>query len=310
VTLVDELDRYLSVRRSLGYDLSTSARILGNFLAFMDKNGDERITSSVFLEWQRDFGHAGRDTWAARYSAVRLFSQWLSGLGQHHEALPPGLIPNRARRVRPHIYSADEIANIVMVAADLPSTYGVRGLTCSTLFGLIAATGLRISEALGLDVDDVDLENGVLTIRQGKLGKARLVPLHASVKDRLRLYMLERDRLLGRPSQPLFVTCRGERMGDCGARYNFAQVCQHIGLRTPQLYGRHGRGPRIHDLRHSFAVRTLIQWYQAGADPNREMVKLTTYLGHVKPEHTYWYIEAVPELLQLASDRLAQESRP
>jgi integrase/recombinase XerD len=302
--LAEELDRYLTIRRSLGYDLGTTTRVLRRFIAFAESQGAEHVGTDLFLRWQRAFGRAGRQTWAARLGMVRLFAQWLHGLDPTHEVPPQGLIPNRYRRSRPYIYSDEEIANIVAAAAELPSVYGLRGLTCSTLFGLIATTGLRISEALGLDAGDVDLELGVLTIRRGKLGKARLVPIDNSVALRLHAYAAERDRLLGFAPRPFFVGDRGARIGDCGARYNFALVCQRLGLRSPQRFGRHGRGPRIHDLRHSFAAQTMIGWYRTGQDPAREMIKLMTYLGHTKPENTYWYIEAVPELLELAAHRV------
>ena len=304
MSLRHELDRYLTVRRSLGYSLGTVERVLCRFVDFAEGEQAPHVSTALFLRWQDAFGQAGRQTWAARLGMVRQFAQWLHGLDQVHEVPPQGLIPNRYRRVRPYIYSAAEIAAIVNAAAELPSVYGMRGLTCSTLFGLIAVTGLRISEALGLDAADVDLHEGVLRVRRGKLGKERLIPLADSVVERLRAYAGERDRLLGLTPEPFFVTCGGDRLGDCGARCNFALVCQRIGLRAPQLYGRHGRGPRIHDLRHSFAARTIIDWYRAGKDPAREMIKLTTYLGHTTPDNTYWYIEAVPELLELASQRV------
>ena len=306
--LTEELDRYLTIRRSLGYDLRTSARVLRRFIAFAESQGAEHISTDLFQRWQASFGQASRQTWAVRLGIVRLFGAWLHGLDPAHEAPPRGLIPSRARRPRPYIYSDEEIASIVNAAAELPSVYGLRGLTYSTLFGLIAATGLRISEALGLDAGDVDLEIGVLTVRRGKLGKARLVPIDGSVTQRLRAYANERDRLLAFAPQPFFVNDQGARVGDCGARYNFALVSQRLGLRSPQRYGRHGRGPRIHDLRHSFAVRTIIGWYRQGQDPAREMIKLTTYLGHASPENTYWYIEATPELLELASQRITGPS--
>lgn len=308
MTLRRELDRYLIVRRSLGYDLSTSERVLRRFVDFAEAERASHITTDLFLRWQGAFGEAGRQTWAARLGMVRLFAQWLHGLDLAHEVLSRGLVPSRTRRTRPYIYSAVEIAAIVEDAAELPWIYGMRGLTCSTLFGLIAATGLRISEALGIDTGDVDLEEGVLRIRRGKLGKERLLPLAGSVVEHLHGYTGERDRLLGRTPEPFFVTCAGERVDDCTARYNFALVCQRIGLRDPQRYHRHGRGPRIHDLRHSFAARTIIGWYRTGQDPAREMIKLSTYLGHSNPQHTYWYIEAVPELLELASARLPQSN--
>jgi integrase/recombinase XerD len=305
MSLRHELDRYLTVRRSLGYKLGTTERVLRRFIDFAETEQAQFITTALFLRWQDVFGQAGRQTWAARFDMVRLFAQWLHGLDPAHEPLPRGLIPNRYRRVRPYIFSKIEIAAIIDAAAELPSVYGMRGLTCSTLFGLVAVTGLRISEALDLDIGDVDFDQGVLRIRCGKLGKERLIPLADSVTARLRSYAAERDRLLGVSPEPFFVNCGGDRLGDCTARYNFAQVCQRIGLRARQQYCRHGRGPRIHDLRHSFAARTIIDWYRTGKDPSREMFKLTTYLGHTAPENTYWYIEAVPELLELASHRVA-----
>ncbi len=306
MTLRHELDRYLTVRRSLGYKLGTAERILRRFIEFADAEGATYVTTDLFLRWQDAFGEAGRQTWAARFGMVRLFAQWLHGLDPAHEVPARGLVPSRQRRKRPYIYSEAEIAAIVEEAARLPSIYGMRGLTCSTLFGLIAVTGLRISEALGLDTGDVDLGEGVLRIRCGKLGKERLLPVASSVVEQLRAYASERDRLLDLTPEPFFVGCGGDRLGDCGARYNFALTCQRMGLRNPQRYGRHGRGPRIHDLRHSFAARTIIGWYRTGKDPAHEMIKLTTYLGHVSPDHTYWYIEAVPELLELASARVTK----
>jgi integrase/recombinase XerD len=312
--LVDELARYLSIRRGLGYALGTDERILRRFITFAEQKGAETISTALFLRWQEAFGQANRQTWSRRLGVVRLFAQWLHGIDPEHEVPPQALIPGRYRRTRPYVYSDDEIRRIIETAAELPSTNGIRALTFPILFGLIAVTGVRISEAIALDVDDVDLDAGVLTIRRGKLGKARLVPLAASATVQLAAYARERDRLLGATPRPFFVSDRGERLTDCGTRYNFAVVGQSIGLRPAQKFTRHGRGPRVHDLRHTFAVRTLIGWYRAGKDPGREMIKLTTYLGHTNPANTYWYIEAVPELLELASERavasLALEARP
>ncbi|EIZ77996.1 phage integrase family protein [Novosphingobium sp. Rr 2-17] len=304
MSLAHELDRYLSVRRSLGYDLATAERALRRFVQYADEQGVNHITTDLFLRWQNAFGNARRSTWGARFIMVRLFSQWLHGIDAAHEVLPRGLVPYRYCRTHPYIFTQAQIAAIIEEAAQLPSIYGIRGLTCSTLFGLIAVTGMRINEALSLDTGDVDLDNGLVHIRCGKLGKERLLPVHDTAVERLRTYVARRDRLLGRPSVPFFIKCDGGRLGDCGARYNFAHVCQRIGLREPQTERRHGRGPRIHDLRHSFAARTMIDWYKSGKDPAREMIKLSTWLGHAKPDHTYWYIEAVPELLELASARI------
>ena len=257
MNLRQELDRYLTIRRSLGYDLRTSERILRRFIAFAESYGANHVSTDLFVRWQDAFGHASRQTWAARLCIVRLFAQWLHNLDPSPEIPPQGLIPNRSRRPRPYIYSEEEIGKIVAAAAALPSVYGMRGLTFSTLFGLIAMTGLRISEALGLDVGDVDLDDGVLTIRRGKGGKARFVPIHDSITSRLVAYARERGRLLSFPPQSFFARDNGTRPDDCSARYNFAIVCQRIGLRPEQLYGRNGRGPRIHDLRHNSESRII-----------------------------------------------------
>lgn len=306
--LSQELDRYLTIRRGLGFDLATSARVLRRFVSFAEQQDVDHISTELFLKWQKDFGKAHRQTWSARLTMVRLFAQWVHGLDPAHEVPPKGLIPYRLRRTKPYIYSGEEIKRIVETASELPSMSGIRGLTFSTLFGLIAATGLRISEALSLDNDDVDLDTGVLTVRRGKSGKARLVPIVESVTSRLKSYAVQRDQLVDSTPKSFFATEEGNRVVDCGARYNFAIACQRIGLRPQQRFCRHGRGPRIHDLRHTFAARTMIEWYRTGKDANREMIKLTTYLGHSSPNDTYWYIEAVPELLELASRRVTSAS--
>ena len=302
-TLFEELQSYLAVRRSLGYNLGTSERVLRQFVNFAGKEGIEHISTDLFLRWQRTFGHANQQTWSMRLGMVRLFAQWLHGIDRKHEIPPKDLISGHNRRTQPYIYSKKEICRIVEAAAKLPSTNGLRALTFSTLFGLIAVTGLRVSEALSLDDDDVDVRTGVLTVRSGKGGKARLVPLSRSTRAHIAAYVRKRDRLLESTPQPFFVSDRGERLTDCATRYNFASVCQTLGLRSTEKFHRHGHGPRIHDFRHTFAVRTLVEWYRAGNDPSREMIKLTTYLGHADPKDTYWYIQAVPELLELASRR-------
>jgi len=302
-TLSQRLDDYLAVRRSLGYDLSFSGRVLRGFTAFADREGADHITVDLFLRWKDAFGAANNNTWSARLGMVRVFAVWLQGHDARTEVPPSGLISGKLRRARPYIYSDAEVATIVAHAAKLPSRYGLRGWTCSTLFGLIAVTGLRISEAVGLDDDDVDLDEGVITVERSKHGKARFVPIAPSSVAKLRAYRAERTRLLNPTRGPFFLIEGGQRPTDCCARYNFAVISQGIGLRETQRFCKHGRGPRIHDLRHTFAVRTIMGWYRKGLDPDREMIKLSTYLGHSKPDHTYWYIEAVPELLQLASKR-------
>ena len=301
--LAPQLDRYLSVRRSLGYDLRTEERILRRFIRFADQEGATHTDTALFLRWDASLPEVSGGTRATRLSKVRLFAQWLSGIDPANEVPPRGLLPGRLNRARPHIYTDAEIGAIIAAARALPSIYGLRALTCSTLFALLAVTGLRISEALALDRGDLDTVAGVLCVRRGKLGKERLLPLDPSVAAQIVDYVAERDRLGGHAAKPLFVTDKGTRLTDCSARYNFARTCQEIGMRPPQKYLRHGRGPRIHDLRHTFAVRTMIAWYRAGKDPAREMIRLTTWLGHKDPSSTFWYLEAVPELLELAMAR-------
>jgi integrase len=307
MSIASQLDRYLTVRRSLGYDLRTDERILRRFALFADQEGASHIDTSLFLRWDAGLPDVGTSTRSARFGKVRLFVQWLSSIDPAHEVPPRGLLPSRYARQHPHIYSEDEIVAIIVAAKVLPSIYGLRGLTCSTLFGLIAVTGLRISEALALNDDDLDAENGVLRVRRGKLGRERLLPLEPTVMAQLNAYAAERDRLIGCAASAFFVSEKGTRLTDCSARYNFAHTCQRVGLRADQQYGRHGRGPRIHDLRHTFAVRTMIGWYRAGKDPAREMIRLTTYLGHTDPSNTFWYLEAVPELLDLAMARATSD---
>jgi integrase/recombinase XerD len=300
ISLSAELDRYLAVRRGLGYDLRTSERVLRRFIAFAERAGAGHVTTDLFLRWRESFGHAGRATWAARLGMVRLFAQWLHGIDPRHQVPPGSLVPGHHRRARPYIYAEQEVGRLVAAAAGLRSAHGLRGPTYATLFGLIAATGLRVGEAVALDVADVDLASGVLTVRRGKGGTQRLVPVSDDVRARLAAYAAERDRLLGRRPEPFFASDAGTRPTDCAVRYNFAVVCQAIGLRPAQRYHRHGRGPRIHDLRHTFAVHTMLDWHRAGRDVDREMVRLAAYLGHAGPASTYWYVEAVPELLALA----------
>jgi integrase/recombinase XerD len=302
-TLSQRLAEYLAVRRSLGFDLIFEERVLKVFTRFADREGADHITVDLFLRWKVEYGHANNNTWSRRLGIVRPFANWLRGYDARTEVPPPGLIPAKWQRPRPYIYSDEEVATLVCRAAKLRSRYGLRGWTCSTLFGLIAVTGLRINEALRLDDNDVDLDAGVITVKRGKNRKTRLVPVAPSTAKRLAAYRAERMRLLGPRAGAFFRNDDGRRPTDCCARYNFAVVSQDMGLREAQHFCRHGRGPRIHDLRHTFAVRTIMGWYRKGFDPDREMLRLSTYLGHIKPDHTYWYIEAVPELLGLASKR-------
>jgi integrase len=299
------LDEYVALRQGLGVRLTVAARLLRRFVAFVDQAGSEVITTDLARRWAMQSSTVQPATWTWRLSMVRRFAAWRRATDPRTEVPPHGLLRHRYQRRRPYIYTDTEIAALLGAARVLPSPRGLRGLTYATLFGLIAATGLRGSEALHLDRHDVDLETGLLTIRRTKFGKSRWVPIHASTTDALARYVATRQHHVPQVhTSAFFVSEYGTRLTGDNVRHTFALVSRRIGLRTPPPGRRHGCGPRLHDLRHRFAATTLIRWYRAGRDVERELPKLATYLGHVHVNETYWYLEAVPELLHLAATRL------
>ena len=306
--LRESLEEYLAIRRSLGFKLTNLARHLHNFVAYADAENASYITTELALRWAQLPTRVQPATRAARLAFVRRFAAWRSATDPRTQVPPEGLLPHRFHRTPPYIYSDDEIGGIVLTASKLASPKGLRARTYSTLFGLLAVTGMRVSEALGLNRNDVDLEAAILTIQRTKFGKTRLVPVHPSTRDALRTYDQQRDQIVPTSlTRGFFVSERGTRITGCMARYTFAKVSREIGLRDPLKGQRHGHGPRLHDMRHRFAVRTLIDWYRARLDVEREIPKLANYLGHMHVHDTYWYLEAVPELLALASERLLDE---
>ncbi|MDZ7750116.1 MAG: tyrosine-type recombinase/integrase [Gammaproteobacteria bacterium] len=305
--LRDALEEYLAVRRSLGFGLRIPASLLHNFVSFLEANEATYITRALAIRWAEQPRDAQLATWAGRLGVVRRFARWRSVTDPRTEIPPDGLLPYRYHRNPPYIYTDEEIERLLGAAAGLPSANGLKARSYLTLFGLLSVTGMRVSEALMLDRVDVDLEQGILTIRRTKFGKSRLVPVHRSTRDALESYDTQRTRVFPRPETPaFFLSERGRRITEWSARYTFAKLSQRIGLRGAAKG--HGRGPRIHDMRHRFAARTLLQWYRAGVDVEHELPKLATYLGHVHVNETYWYLEAVPELLQLATKRLMEKA--
>lgn len=302
--LREALEEYIAIRRGLGFEFRGAAHWLRDFVTFAEGEDASVITVDLALRWVK-YRDVEAATMSARLGMVRGFAVYRIAEDPRTEVPPAGLLPYRYRRKPPHIYSDGEVDRLIEAAAALPSKRGFRGRTCATLFGLLAVTGLRIGEAIGLDREDADLDAGVITIRRAKFGHPRLVPLHDSTRLALQRYATRREETFCTPmTRAFFVSDRGTRFKGCTARYNFARVCQQIGLRTPTEGYRHGHGPRLHDLRHRFAVKTMIDWYRAGRDVERELPKLSTYLGHVHVADTYWYLEAVPELLDLATQRL------
>lgn len=212
-----------------------------------------------------------------------------------------GLLPFRPQRARPYLYSELEIQKLLTAALKLPSSQGLRPRTYHCLFGLLAVAGLRISEALKLEQPDVDLDEGILTIRQTKFGKTRLVPLHTSTRDAMAGYARRRDRFLRNASSPcFFLNDHGRRLDGSAVRRTFYDLSRQIGLRGPEDH----KGPRLHDFRHRFAVRTLVEWYRSNEDIERRLPVLSTFLGHGHVADTYWYLSVEPELMGLATHRL------
>jgi integrase len=304
------MEQYLSLRRSLGFELINVEITLRSFVAFAEREAASHVTTDLALRWVKLSTAKEPATLADRLNAVRRFAIWRRAADERTEVPPKNLLPYRYRRKPPYIYSDEEIKGLVRAARKLTSPKGLRGPTYATLFGLIAATGIRISEAVSLDRQDVDLEERVLSIRESKFRKSRLVPVHVTTRDALTDYAEKRDRILPMlRSVAFFVSERGTRVTHWAARDNFAIVSRQIGIRKKIKGKRVGCGPRLHDMRHRFAAQTLVDWYRAGINIEREIHKLSTYLGHGHVNDTYWYLEAVPELLELATQKLMEERK-
>jgi integrase len=297
------LAEYLRVRRNLGAKLHESEAMLSDFVSFAEQEQAEQITTELARRWACQPQGVCPARWTRRLSTVRLFAQYLSAQEPRTEIPPKGLLPHSYSRPTPYIYTDEEIERILQAARDLPSASGMTPASYATLFALLAATGMRVGEAVHLDREDVDLDQALLTLHRTKRDRQRLVPLHPSTCDALRRYQSQRDRIYPKPSTPrFFLAERGGRLREGMVGDVFRKISRQVGLRGPSQ----SRGPRLHDLRHRFAVRTVIGWYRAGADVEAQLPKLATYLGHSHVSHTYWYLTAVPELLQGAAARLEE----
>ena len=295
------LERYLSMRKGLGYKYQHQTRRLTDFVSFMEKCAAATITTKLALEWATlpPDRHA---SWALRLSDVRGFARHVANLDPRTEVPPVGMLPS-LKRAKPYVYSDFEINALLAAALALPPEDGLRRWTYHTLFGLIAVTGMRLSEAMGLEHGDVDLAAGVLTLRLTKFGKSRLAPLHPTTCMALRAYVDRRTARLGARCGPTFFV--GEKGGRLLHQYVhrvFWRLSREIGLRRPG----DRTGPRVHDFRHTFAIRTLLGWYRNGGDVEKKLPALSTYLGHACVRDTYWYLSACPELMQEAARRLDQ----
>jgi integrase len=297
--LREAVDDYLRLRRSLGHQMAEAAYLLPDFAAFLDGRGEQAVTVAAALDWVKAREPEVITTASPRrITAARGFARYMSGIDPATEVPPLGLVPYRRRRGQVFLYSDADVAAI-MAAAKETIRQPLRAATYYSLVGLLAAAGLRIGEAIKLDRGDIDWAEGVLHIREAKFGKSRLVPLQDSVMTALRDYDTLRGRLMPAPEDTSFFVSLTAR------RLIYAVVCPTfralvnaagVGLDAPHP-------PRLHELRHSFAVRTLLNWYRTGDNIQAKIPSLSTYMGHREPACTYWYLSAAPELLALAAAR-------
>jgi integrase len=293
---------YVTMRRHLGYKLRRTPVLLNDFVGFLHKQHADYITVSLALQWVQSKSKAPREEWAQRLSCVRCFARHLSAIDGRTQIPPWGLMPFRFKRSRPYLYTDYELQTLLRAAVQIG---GLQGQTYYCLIGLLSVAGLRIGEALNLRTKDVDLDGGLLVITGAKFGKSRLVPIHVTTQKALAHYRRQRDKTFRRDLPYFFVSPRGCRLDESGVEDKFRRLTEEIGLRDPNAK----RGPRLHDFRHRFAVKTLLAWYRSGEDPRRRLPVLSTYLGHVHVGDTYWYLSACPELMALALRRLKKSRK-
>jgi integrase len=296
---------FVALRRGLGYRSPSQERMLRAFARYLDEAGHQGpIPLEISLDWATSTASTDPCNPARRLSVVRGFLRHLSAIDGATEVPPPGMLGSVGHRAPPHVYSDREISQLLAAAAGLAPVGGLRPHCYATLFGLIACTRLRISEALALACGDVDLVGGVLTVRAGKRGRMRLVPLHPSALGPLGDYAVERARWFGRPEEgaAFFRTDRSERISYNAANHAFRLLRRQLGWTAASRT----RTPRVHDLRHRMVVRRVQAWHAEGADVDAKIPALATYLGHVEVRDVYWYLSAVPELMSIVADRFEQ----
>ena len=290
---------YLSVRRAMGYKLERAGKLLAQFVDYLDDAGVETVTVEHAVAWAT-LPTGGSINWHAhRLSVVRGFATYLTTIDPATEVPPTDLLPWRSQRATPYLYTDDEVVAL-LAATEILST-PLRRATYRTLLGLLSVAGLRIGEAIRLDRGDLDMRAGLLVVRSTKFGKDRQVPLHPTTTAAMAGYLQLRDRhVLQSDTSAVFVSTAGTRLRYCNVHWTFLKLVDRAGLKPRSVACR----PRIHDLRHSFAVNTVLDGYHTGVDVQARLPLLSTYLGHVHPANTYWYLSAAPELLALAGRRL------
>ena len=301
--LRERLDDYLAIRRAVGFRLERSELLLTDFVAYLESEGLDTITVDAALAWAAIPPNRVSGWHAHRLSVVRGFARHLHVIDPVHQVPPTGVFPTPKHRATPFLYSDADIEALMAAAGTFRSA--LRAAALETIVGLLAVTGLRIGEVLRLDRGDIDLDNGVIHVTNSKFGKSRRVPIHDSTVDALVDYASVRDRLSPQPANPaFFVSVAGTRLAYCSFHVAWLTMVEAAGLEARSAKCR----PRPHDLRHVFAVRTLLGWYRSGANVAAAMPRLSAFLGHVDPANTYWYLTASPELLEIVVERLEQHA--
>lgn len=300
-TLEKAVGEYLRVRQALGFKLHNTRRLLPQFIAFMARRKAKFITTDLVLQWATLPRGCHPGNWARRLTAVRCFARFYKGIDPRTEIPPTGVLPRRYRRKARDLPSDTDTLNLLRAATRVRSPKGLWASTHTTLLGLLATTGMRVGEAVALDREDVDFRARVITIRDAKFGKSRIVPIHVSTVKALRAYARRRDTVVPHSTaSSFFVSERGARLTAKFVGKKYLVLARQAGIRAT----RGSAGPRLHDLRHRFAIRTMLAWYRAGVNVEQRLPALSTYLGHSNSANTYWYISATPELLGLAVKRL------
>jgi len=293
---------YLDERRRLGFALAIPGALLLGFARFADRAGHRGpLTARLMMDWAREEARrADPATWARRLAILRPFAMHRAQVEPGTEIPRANVFGHKRRRPTPHIYTAAEVADLLAAARRLPPAGTLRPLTYETFFGLVAASGLRLSEALHLQCGDFDVGGGILTIRQTKFCKSRLVPLHSTTAAALAQYLAARQRSApAAPDAPLFVSPSGTALVKRTVHGVFVRLRAELGWTARGTLP----APRIHDLRHSFVCRRVALWHETGADIDNAMLALSTYVGHAKVSDTYWYLTAVPDLMAVAAKR-------
>jgi integrase len=298
---------YLRIRRALGFKLERAEKLLGQYLAYLEATGHQSVTIANALAWARVPAAGGGNWWAQRLSVVRCFASYLHALDPTHEVPPADILVRRTRRAVPYLYTDREIWALMAATDRLRGR--LRQMTYRTLVGLLAVTGMRVGEAIRLDCTDLELAAGVVTVRDSKFGKSRELPLHPTTVAALREYLrIRAAHQHAAVSDALLISPAGTRLIYCNVHATFRQLRADAGLTSRSSACR----PRVHDLRHRFAVQTLLDWYRDGVAVQPRLPLLSTYMGHTHPRHTFWYLQAAPELMAIAGQRLeaAQVGRP